>query len=331
MKRTSSQHIAISNHDKMWWQQMLDPISISRDSDPDRHLFDLATKIAQKILKQPLLDCVGSIEESGFPPYCLIENLPIDPQLPEVPIDGKRPSEKTSLVTEGVLLGIAGSLNLLPLAYIQEKNGALVQEIAPVAGKERDLSNAGKAPLEFHTDHAILKRQYRPELLILYGLVNSHKTPTVIAGLDDALSKLAPKYQHILQQEKFRIELPDSVLVWGGKKLLSEWRPLLTIGTDGRPEFAGNLHSVKAMDRESTDAINASIDALNSVAIEIVLEPGNLVIFDNHRCLHARPTVTGDRWLQRLFCRHSLSDLRKVKAAATSSNYSFDLSYLLLE
>jgi alpha-ketoglutarate-dependent taurine dioxygenase len=84
------------------------------------------------------------------------------------------------------------------------------------------------------------------------------------------------------------------------------------------------------MDKEAEQALGALMNVLCQVAREIVLEPGTLVLFDNHRCLHARRSVKQERWLQRLFCRRSLSDLRQANAV-TSSSYVFDMQKLLLE
>lgn len=316
---------------KTLWGQALNSISIPKNGNPYKCLLDEAPKIAREFMPTDLLRAIASIKQPCSSPYRLLSNLPIDYPLTGVPIDGKRPSWKKSWVSEGVLIGIASALELEPLSYLQEKEGLLVHEVAPIPGQESQLSNSGRISLGFHTDHAILHRRYRPEFLMLLGLVNPGQTPTLIACLDDALEKLALYYKDVLRQPKFRIEMPDSVCVWNGKKLLSEWKPLLTNGCSGEAEIAGNLHSVRPMDKEAEQALQAFINVLTQVAQEIILEPGMLLLFDNHRCLHARNSVKQERWLQRLFCCRSLTNLRQVETAVTSSSYIFDMQTLLLE
>jgi L-asparagine oxygenase len=313
------------------WGLALESLSIPCNDGAYEILLANAPQIAREFMPPDLLQGMLSIKQPFTCPYRVLSNLPCDSQLTEVPTDGKRPSWKKSWVSEGVLIGIAGALGLEPLSYLQEKEGLLVHEVAPIPGQERQLSNSGKVSLGFHTDHAILHRRYRPEFLMLIGLVNPDRIPTLIACLDDALKVLEPHFEYVLRQPRFRIELPDSVLVWNGKKLLSEWKPMLTTGSNGEMEFAGNLHSVRPMDKEATRALNALVDALSEVVQEIVLEPGTLVLFDNHRCLHARPSLKRERWLQRLFCRHSLIDLHQASAAVAFSSYVFDMQALLLE
>lgn len=313
------------------WEQALESLSIRSTDDPYEVLLTHAPEIAKQFVPAKLLQEVVSIKQPSSRPYRLLNNLPKDSQLMGVPTDGKRPLWKKSWVSEGVLIGIAGALGLKPLSYLQEKEGALVHEVAPISGQERQLSNCGKVALGFHTDHAILHRRYRPEYLMLIGLVNPGDVPTLIACIDDALERLEAHHEKVLRQHRFRVELPDSVSVWNGKKLLSEWKPMLTTGNDGVVEFSGNLHSVRPMDEEAASALSALVEILAQVAQEIVLKPGMLVLFDNHRCLHARRSVNRERWLQRLFCRRSLTDLRQGNAALASSSYVFDMQALLLE
>jgi|688.fasta_scaffold181435_3 L-asparagine oxygenase len=288
-------------------------------------------KIVKDIVPSEILKKLASIKDISAIPYQIINDLPVDSELIGVPKNGKRPSWKKTYVSEAVLIGMAKAIELQPIAYFQEKEGILIHEIVPIPGKEEELSNAGKVSLGFHTDHAILPSIYRPDYLMLMGLVNEDRVPTRIACLDDALEKLPKETEELLRQPLFRIESPDSVLFNNGIKMMSGWRPLLSTGFNGQTEFAGNLYSVRFMNTEAKEAVCIFEEILAKVTKEVVLDPGTLILFDNKRTLHGRPSVKkGDRWLQRLFCSRSLQALREANASVAPSSYIFDIQKLLL-
>src|SRR4029077_3337652 len=70
----------------------------------------------------------------------LLRNLPIDHNLPPTPSGGDTSLEKTSYISEYVLLAIMLHLGE-PIAYEDEKNGMLIQNICPVRGKEDTQEN----------------------------------------------------------------------------------------------------------------------------------------------------------------------------------------------
>lgn len=308
--------------------QILDNLSNMNELE---FLCTYAPEITRNIVPLTILEKLASVKKISANPYQIINGLPVDSKLMGVPKDGKRPSWKKTYVTEAVLIGIAKAIELEPISYLQEKNGILIQEIAPIPGKETELSNAGRVSLGFHTDHAILPSIYRPDFLMLMGLVNEDRVPTRIACLDDALEKLPREAETVLRQPCFRIESPDSVIFPNGIKMMSAWRPLLTTGFHAQTEFAGNLYSVRSMNKEAEEAVRIFEEILTEVTREVVLDPGTLIIFDNKRTLHGRPSVKkGDRWLQRLFCSRSLQALREANAAVAPSSYIFDVQKLLL-
>ena len=321
-------------NDKIWRKRLGNKFqSLNNLSNMDEleFLCTYVPKIVKEIVPSAILEKLASIKGKSASPYQIINDLPIDSELIGVPKDGKRPSWKKTYVSEAVLIGIAKAIELEPISFLQEKEGILVHEIAPIPGKETELSNAGKVSLGFHTDHAILPSIYRPDYLMLMGLVNEDRVPTRIACLDDALEKLPREAEELLRQPFFRIESPDSVVFNNGIKMMSAWRPLLTTGFNGQTEFAGNLYSVRSMNTEAEEAVRIFEEILADVTREVVLDPGTLIVFDNKRTLHGRPSVKkGDRWLQRLFCSRSLQALREANATVAPSTYIFDIQRLLL-
>jgi L-asparagine oxygenase len=264
----------------------------------------------------------------------LIDNLPLDPHLPPSPANGARPAGK-SWASESALLQFSRAGGLHPFGYEEENMGALIHQITPADGHAQEVSSAGVAALGFHSDLAILGPSYRPEFLFLAGLRNEASTPTLIAELDDALAILRLRHsrvESILREPRFRLESPALLQLWGGKRLVSEPRCLLTPGSLGRDIVAANLNSVIATDSEARSALSAFQDVLPEVARQIVIGPGEALLFNNQRCLHGRPAIqqSGQRWLQRLYSRCSLRQLREATASGPRT-VIFPISRLILE
>lgn len=287
-------------------------------------------KAAKQHLPEEILQNLGQLKQSQGLPFSVIRNLPIDKNPGKPPADGKPSLAKTTNISEKTLLAVCAAAGLLPVAYQQEK-GVLVHEITPVSGQERSLSNEGRTSLGFHTDDSILKRCYRPEFLFLLGLVNQPETPTYIAVLDEALQELSPRHRRLLEELLFRVEAPQSFNLWNGKVIQSEWRSLVTRNSNGETEIAGNLYALATKTKEARTALDALNDVLPHVAKEVILQPGDLLLFDNAKCFHGRAAISkaGDRWLQRLFCRRSLTDLRR--ATGSNNTFVFDIKFLVLE
>lgn len=263
----------------------------------------------------------------------LIENLPIDPELPAPPRDGIRPRGK-SACSESAALQLINACRLKPFSY-KEENEKLIHEITPVAGHDRQVSSAGIAALGFHTDLAILRAPYQPEFLALAGLRNDAATPTLIADLDDILAAIRARSAQLiapLREPRFRLESPPLLRLWGGKSLRSEPRPLLTAGDLGRETIAANFNSLTALDPEAERALLAIQEVLPEVSRELVIGPGELLLLNNQRCLHGRAAIPqrGQRWLQRTYSRRCLEHLRRATASGPEA-VVFGISQLILE
>lgn len=334
-QHTSDTHLILDERKRQEWFKDYQFLSrIVPDNKPYDFLISKLSKESSLVfLSDEILERLWQVKQPDKSPFIVLRNLPIDEKLPSAPTNGRRPETKKTWISEITLLKIAKTLKLQPFAYKQEKEGTLIHEIAPKSGEENSLSNGGRIPLGFHTDHAILKRDYRPEFLMLLCLKNPSQIPTYIIELDKALKALRdlnPQYEMLLRQSHFRVETPESLPVWNGKVIQSEPRPLISKGLDGEDEVAGNLYAVKTKNPKARSALDAFISILPKIANEVVLQPGDLLIFNNCRCLHARAAVEGERWLQRLFCRRSLEQLRSATRTGDDCTI-FDTKFLVLE
>lgn len=292
----------------------------------------LASVARQPLAFRSLERSLHSLCEEQSISHLLIQNLLIDAHLPPSPANGVRPPGK-SWESESALLQIANAAKVWPLGYVEENN-CLIHQIAPAAGHDREVSSAGVAALRFHSDLAILRAPYRPQFLFLTGLRNEDATPTLLAELDDVLAALQqrePSLVEALREPRFRLGSPDSLQLFGGKRLCSEPRPLIAPGVLGRDTIAANLNSVTATDPRAEQALLALQEVLPEVTRSIVIGPGEALVFNNETCLHGRRAIpSGQRWLQRLYCRRSLKQLRQATGSG-SEKVIFPISRLILE
>jgi hypothetical protein len=129
-----------------------------------------------------------------------------------------------------------------------------------------------------------------------------------------------------LTQPLFRLSVPESFAVGEGVK--SEPRALVT-EVEGVTTIACLTYGVEGVDPQATSSLGVLLDVLRQFRPHCIkLEPGDLLIFDNLRAMHARTAFAGSRWLQRVYLRPDLSALQR---ATNSSMYCrvFDASLLM--
>jgi L-asparagine oxygenase len=234
----------------------------------------------------------------------LIRNLPIDTNLPPTPSDGRVSLSKTTHRSEYVLFEVMFYLGD-PIAYLDEKNGALIQDICPVQGREEAQENTGSVYLEFHTEDAF--HPHKPDYVSLFCLRPDHEhiAATAVASIRRALSMVPEHIQTLLRQPLYRIHLSSSFMSDTQEKLFSS--PLAVLSGDRfEPELVVDFYGMEALNAESEAALKILEAALMKVAVEYKLIAGDLIIVDNRVAAHARtafqPHYDGlDRWLQRLF------------------------------
>lgn len=272
------------------------------ESDPERFL-----RLSQIIAKQylPMHPRIMHEEIRNNNGFIVIRNLPLDTTLPQTPENGVRPSGKTS-VSEGVLLGMVAALGYNPIAYTQEKNGALVHEIAPVTSKASSVSSNGVVSFDFHTDGSHLGRRLRPHVLALLCLRDTGKTPTKLARLGDVLERMDEDDILELMQNKFIHTPPET---FGG---MSPIHGPVLYRRDDKIEVAVSTHNVEPKTKRAQAALEAFRRRTEDCHQQVQWSPGDMVIFNNLRCLHARGQITGDRWLQRCYGTELLQTSRKI-------------------
>ncbi len=233
----------------------------------------------------------------------LFRNLPIDPVLPPTPKDEGRAESKTH-VSESVLLSMMMYLGE-PIAYEDEKEGTIVQNVCPVQGKEERQENTGSAFFDFHIENSF--HPHKPDYLGLLCLRSDHDriAKTATASIRKALDKVPGKLISLLRQPLYHIRVASSFMKDGEPALYSPLLPILS-GDVIQPDLCINFYNTEAINSAAQLAFDALKAALLEVVADVVLLPGDLLIIDNRVAVHGRtafqPRYDGnDRWLQRLF------------------------------
>jgi L-asparagine oxygenase len=287
-----------------------------------RAFVDPSVCIAKRHLTPAAAEALTGFFSAEGPDALLIENLPVDPALPPPPSDGKRPASKAA-VSEGVIAGLIEQHGAI-VTYSNEKSGAPIHEITPVAGLEHQVSSTGRVPFACHTDAAFLAPGFCPRGLLLFGLLNEPAAPTAVLPLDRILESATPALIRALEQPIFRHPSPSSFEV-----AASVVGPIVWRDSRGIARIAVQTHAVQPVNEEARGAIAQLRALLDTLETErVVLRPGDALLFKNDRVLHGRDAFTGERWLQRAYFTDSLKPFRE-RAGATEDAFVFDAARLL--
>ncbi|HKT01671.1 MAG TPA: TauD/TfdA family dioxygenase [Rugosimonospora sp.] len=257
----------------------------------------------------------GFRHDPGTDGALTIANLPIEPDAlpptPTVPDSVERAA--TAPATLATLL--AQQLGEV-IAYRDEKQGALVQNVVPVPSLAGTQSNGGSVPLEFHTENAF--HPYRPDYvgLLCLRLAHEDQVGTQIASVRRALVLLDAGTRAVLRDARFVTAAPPSF-----RSVASSGpRPVL-IGDTDDPDMCVDFHATSALDAAAAAALLRLREALTEVRADLVLRPGDMVFVDNRLVVHGRvafvPRYDGlDRWLHRVFVH---LDNRRNRARRTGA------------
>lgn len=271
-----------------------------------------------------LADVVSFGADPAAPGALLIENLPVDPQLPGTPSDGEPSPLQSSFVGEACVLGLAKLIGE-PVGYETEKSGRVIHNLVPVAGAEATQSNRGsKVLLNFHNDsvydESLHFHTFNPDFIILYchrpdvhGEAVTHfvDARTLLDALDE--EDLA-----LLREPLFRMAAPSNftMLLNKGEKIWSKAMPILS-GRPDCPEITIAANGVMPLDDDAARALEnlyaACRDPLHRY--DVALKPGQALLINNRKGVHARsafrPTFgPHERWLLRANVRRDIWGMR---------------------
>ncbi|MFJ4712050.1 TauD/TfdA family dioxygenase [Streptomyces sp. NPDC088785] len=230
----------------------------------------------------------------------LVRNLPVGPALAPTPTVYDS-VERTATPAAGTTALVSMQIGEV-IAYRDEKSGALVQNVVPVAGREEQQSNAGSVPLELHVENAF--HPHRPDMVSLFCVRPDHDggAGLRVASVRRAAALLPHDVRKVLGEERFRTEVPPSFGAPGGQASPHA----ILHGDFDDPDVRVDFHATHPADDGAAEAMTVLRAALDTVTRAVYLRPGDLAVVDNRVTLHGRthftPRYDGeDRWLHRTF------------------------------
>lgn len=286
---------------------------VSPYQDTEEFLLDCEMRADEmpRFVRRALLEFQVRSNSEGI---LLLRGLPIDPGLYHVhtPANAKRSDEKTTFISERCLAMIGSRLGHL-VSYIQEKNGDLFQNLAPVKTQEKiQSSGSSRTRLQFHRETVF--HPYAPEYLLLFCLRPDHDrvAETTYASITHALPLLSTHHRQLLFQPLYRTGIDYS---FGNVQTVKGNGPVLPVlyGNPNDPFLNYDEDLMEALTPAAEEALNALKDAIAQVYRGIKLDTGDLLCIDNRRTVHGRSAFTPrydgfDRWLQRSFVVRDLGE-----------------------
>jgi L-asparagine oxygenase len=318
--------VSLTDHDRDLLGEELERLP-SPYVDIETFLLDVWPLFAR--LPRPVLTATRALRnDPAAPGALLVQNLPVDPELPPTPNTAGADGERRTFVTEGCGLGIAQLLGEA-VGYRDERDGAVIQWLCPIESEARATSSSSwDIDLEFHTD-------------LNYDSANPEAPFTVInpdfvvlaCARPDPEGQASTKYveatrlcehladEHVatLRQPVFEFAAPYSFTGRAGsERLWSRPSPVLT-GPPAWPEIGVDMAcGARGCTPEATAALDAlrQVAHMPGVADSVRLRPGDVLVFDNRKGAHGRSVFAAhfdgrDRWVERVYVRRSLWECRR--------------------
>lgn len=269
------------------------------------------------LLPPDLADCLTRLRDQRSPAALLIRGMSFELTTP-TPAHWREWQPETTLLHDFWLTLTCGQLGDL-FSYASLQEGHLVEDLIPVAGLEdAQLGISSLGGFDFHVDDPF--DDDRCDFFGLIALRNPDRTETMMAAIDDA--DLSGLDVDVLFEPRFLIRVdPEHLEGMGITDEVTLQRPVLS----GSPSAPG-----LCLDWAYTDAVPGDDRAragladlrarLEAVMTTVVLEPGNVLLVDNHRLVHGRRPFRArydgtDRWL-----RHAMMTLDLGRTLARRSS-----------
>jgi hypothetical protein len=293
--------VTVEEHARL--EELLDRATISPSPDFEAFFEDARLLFHEmpRRLRKALIDFAKRGNPDGA---LLLRNLPADPEVPPTPVRSGERTRKATWASELWMCCAASALGE-PVAYLQEKQGSLFQDIYPTAQNADKLSSESSSILlDFHTEIAF--HPHMPEYLLLYGLRQDpdKRARTIFSSVRRFFHLLPPGVRDTLFSDLFRTGVDYS---FGNVDELRGVGPLVSVLFGDRldPFLRYDLDLMVGETPEAERALQVVRGLVNEAKRDVVIEPGCLLVLDNRRCVHARSDFKAyydgrDRWLQRM-------------------------------
>lgn len=303
-----------------WRSQLTD---LASEDYLDEQRYEDAATIAQAFLTRSCTSAINDAAQDLSANPVLIRGIPVADDC----------NDLADRINNLLLIGILASAGLEVFSYREQNAGQIAQNVIPIPGKEDVDSSAGRVPLGWHTDDAVIQRNYRAEGIALLCVNNDAGSRTYFINVNDIIGRLGQRTVTILTEPRFRFATPESFNIFGGKLVYSELRPILTPQQGSLYEVACAEYSTIAS-RTDKDALSALHRLRSTLADDggtsQLLQPGDCFVFSNVRGLHSRDAIVGRRHLKRAYFRRNLDNLRALASADDNARVFNCQDFILL-
>lgn len=248
---------------------------------------------------------------------CVVGGWVVDPDLGPTPGHWNERRDARAGAGEDFLLVVLATLLGEPFAWATQQAGSLLHDIVPTRGCEHEQVGAGSAArLAWHTEDAF--HPGRADYVGMTCLRNPDRVATTFARF--ASSALSAGWAGPLFEPRFVIRPDPSHLEHRQPASATSAAaaeitrmnarpapvPVLT-GARDSPDMCLDPAFMSAApgDDVAARALRRMVEAVDREEVDVVLEPGDLCFFANHRVVHGRRAFRarydgGDRWLKRV-------------------------------
>lgn len=228
----------------------------------------------------------------------LVKGLPVDPDLPPTPSSrsGPRYVNPTAAALTGACATAFGEI----FGYAQLDGGAVFRSVIPAAAEARaQSSKSSDVALMLHTEQTF--HPYRPRHLLLHCLRGAAGASTVVVSAEAVRRALPPDDLERLAQP---VVVTGIDYAFGNRSTTKgNGCRLAVFGPDG--VFSVDEDLMVADDEQTTNALQRLWRVMAEAAVSVCLEPGDLLIVDNHQAAHGRTRFEArydgtDRWLMQV-------------------------------
>lgn len=226
-----------------------------------------------------------------------IENLPI--------------YERCNLYSYRKMTLDLASLTGRPFCYKQQNSGEVVAELRP---KGSEGTGSGSGLLSLHSDDVILRPEFRPQVIVLVGVINEANASTFLVSTESLLTHLDNHTKEVLSRPNL-VRFLSSKNYPFANRVISEPRPILYKKEDGNwgLDYNGNDSMwTDPEDEEGKCALEVLAQQAEKIAEAVVIKPGTALLFRNDKCLHSRAPIEGDRLIYRCYVRKETEALDRV-------------------
>jgi L-asparagine oxygenase len=263
-------------------------------------------------LPERLVACLRGFRRYGSPTGgLLIHGLPTFDVPPTPPDPGLAVGTR---VTAAGLLGTVSAIIGDQYGFRPELDGHIIQDIVPVHGFEETQQSISSG-IELYTHIELAFTEDRPDWLALFCLRADHEkvAGTTLSAIDTMLPLLSADTIRTLRQPRFKTTVDASFLRGMGRGDPIYISPIRVFtGSTDRPRMRADFAETTGNDRYAQEALDELRRAAEKTAVVICLEPGDLLLIDNHHAFHGRTPFRArwdgrDRWLLRTSIARDLS------------------------